>query len=210
MADSIMVVGFALEGPPMARPGTAKGYPNLRPFQAMENRLTAEYTADVFALGEAYKSTVARRFAEYHGRTGRTEHSISSRWFPFSKEGANLAFYNVNMGGGVSYVLNPIRTHMIPKVVIDPAKLYGNKMVGPWKGRVTNYYSPFGPVRGQVEWYQGGDEGKNPDTTWLELARTELEADTAVKLTRLARYAETTWFDLSTPPTLLAASERAK
>lgn len=206
MADT-QIVSFALYGPPMFK-GAAPGFPNLHPFRKLEERLSAQYAADVFEVGEWYKAQVMASFSLKHGRTGETAKSIRGDWFPGTTPD-EVSVYAVKLGGAISYVINPIQEHEIGPSAGGGYKLAvahtftGERMYG----RATNFYQDFGPVS-RVQWYQGkpGGESHSPDRSWYEDLKPVLEVTGEKKLRGLAATVQTLWDLESVPMTKLAGN----
>jgi hypothetical protein len=160
------------------------------------------------ATSNSFRQRVAQNFAERHGRTGTTAQSITEkgRWVNRSPgsatvTGADYRFvYTIEIAGNVGYVINPIASHLLPgggnSAIAARGTPMGNFMDGPFEGRTTNFYSPFGP-RYAVYWYQGGSESFSPDKSWYMDDQT-LITDMATGMASLAARAALIWGDSAT------------
>lgn len=165
---------------------------------AFDMRLSAEYNARLDVLGEMYAADVGERFNVAHGRTGETARSFTKHHYILDVEEAR---YDINIGGNVSYVINPIQAHPI----FGTPGLQ-NQMGGSFTGRTKNFYSPFGPIE-EVYWYQGGAESYSPDQSWYTDAADALQGIGAIELRKLAVVVTEIWHDSVSGNEILASGD---
>jgi hypothetical protein len=158
----------------------------LDSFSGLDSRLGLAFQASLAAIGERYSDDVKRRFNEKHGRTGETADTIHGEFRGITAD--NAADYAVIVGGHIGAVINPLPAHFIA----SPVAGLNNDMSGPWNGRNTNFYSPFGPSK-VVYWYQGGPESYSPDRSWYEDAQGDLELEGQLALNKLAPVVQQEW-----------------
>lgn len=162
-----------------------------------DSRLAAAYQAKLAELGEYYKAEVARRFNESHGRTGQTATTIAKHYYILDAEEAR---YDINIGGGVGFVINPLPPHFIT----GTPGLQGMAVMHP--ARLRNFYSPFGPIE-SVYWYQGGAESYSPDDSWYTDAADALQGQGQVELRKLAAVVQEIWHEAVSGNEILTAGE---
>lgn len=163
-----------------------------------DERLSEAYQAKLRLLGDLYEADVAQRFNEAHGRTGATAKSFVKSYYALDVEEAR---YDINIGGNVGFVLNPLPEHFI-----DGSPGMQNPMTSLHKDRTKNFYSPFGPVE-TVYWYQGGKESYSPDQSWYTDAADALQGIGAVELRKLAAVVTEIWHDSVSGDEILASGD---
>lgn len=163
--------GAILRGSPnLAAEG---GYIGIRRFEkrfaadGSDNMLRPAFMEALSSVGDNYMAEVKAQFAAKHGRTGQTEQSIHEEFTPAFNGDVNAFQYQVVMGGGVGFVINPIGTHTIESTIP-----LADAMTGPFEGRTQDFYMEF-PAETllplySVEWYQGGADSYSPDTSWYD------------------------------------------
>lgn len=178
------------------------GYEGIRRFQkrfasdGSDNMMLPEYRAQLSRIGAGFSKRVGQRFAEKHGRTGRTQKSMTQSFTPAFGGNPNVFKYSVKMGGGVGFVINPIGAHDIP--VSQHGGLSNFKSAGATAGRTQNFYSDFPAFDTffkTIPWYQGGGvlgESYSPDRSWYE-EDEDIVADAQYALSLLAARAVLIW-----------------
>lgn len=145
-------------------------------FDTWESRLLPLFSPALDKLASDYKDTTAQTFSNEHGgMTGETE--LSPVVVPAIPNPYQIRS-TVRYGGHVAYVVDPIKSHIIESHVAN-ALAHQNQPI-----RNANPFSPFGPVHGPIQWYQGGSESYSPDRTWYERHIPALEIQGAIALDR--------------------------
>lgn len=171
-------------------------------FNGKNSQYMREFLDATLQVTEDYAYEVAEAFQAKHGRTGQTARDIDIQDYHNFGGLANTFGYEVRIGDGVGFVINPLPAHDIDRKTRRELSnwFWVNSMTGE---RQQNFYSEFGPAT-TVSWYQGGPESFSPDTSWYDgepLKDATIQAERQMR--RLAQRAQLLWVLGSDTPVVI-------